>query len=86
MRRTKAKSREAVGLLALNFYQLYLHDPQWFVPHYMALLKNGFNASPEMLLLRFLNIDIHDPRVVSQAISLMEERIDLLEKSYREKG
>jgi oligoendopeptidase F len=74
------------ALLALNFYQLYLHDPQWFVPHYIALLKNGFNASPEMLLLRFLDIDIHDPRVVSQAISLMEERIDLLEKSYREKG
>ena len=74
------------ALLALNFYQLYLHDPQWFVPHYIALLKNGFNASPEMLLLRFLDIDIHDPRVVSQAISLMEKRIDLLEKSYREKG
>ena len=33
------------GLLALKYYDLYTARPEWFVPRYMALLKNGFNAT-----------------------------------------
>jgi oligoendopeptidase F len=71
------------ALLALKFYELFKRDPQHFVPSYTALMRNGFDAPPEVLLRRFLNIDLHDPRLLSDALSVIQGKIDLLEKSYR---
>ena len=34
------------GLLALKYYDLYTTRREWFVPRYIALLKNGFNQPP----------------------------------------
>jgi oligoendopeptidase F len=72
------------ALLALKFYEMYTRDPQHFVPRYIALMRNGFDAPPELLLKRFLDIDLHDPRLVSTALSLVEDKINLLEKGYQE--
>ncbi len=46
------------GLLALKYYDLYTTKREWFVPRYMALLKNGFNHPPAELLKQFLEIDL----------------------------
>lgn len=73
------------ALLALKFYEMYRRDPQYFVPRYTALLKNGFNAPPEVLLKRFLDIDISDPQqLLPGALKIIEEKVNLLEKSYKE--
>jgi oligoendopeptidase F len=71
------------ALLALKFYEIYTRDPEHFVPRYIALMRNGFDAPPEVLLKRFLDIDLHDTRLVSTALSVVEDKIDLLEKGYQ---
>jgi len=71
------------ALLALKFYEMYTRDPANFVPRYIALMRNGFDAPPEVLLKRFLDIDLHDPRLVTNALSVVEEKVNLLEKSYQ---
>jgi oligoendopeptidase F len=70
------------ALLALKFYEMYKRDPSHFVPRYVSLMRNGFDAPPEILLKRFLDIDLHDPRLVSDALRLVEDKINLLEASY----
>lgn len=72
------------ALLALKFYEMYRRDPQDFVPRYTALLRNGFNAPPEVLLKRFLKIDLRDSRLLPDVLKIIEEKINLLEKSYQE--
>jgi oligoendopeptidase F len=71
------------ALLALEFYEMYTRDPAHFASRYIALMRNGFDAPPEILLKRFLDIDLHDPRLVSNALTVVEDRVDLLEKSYQ---
>ena len=71
------------ALLALKFYELYTRDQAHFVPRYIALMRNGFDAPPEVLLKRFLDIDLHDPRLVSNALSVVEDKVTLLEKNYQ---
>lgn len=71
------------SLLALNFYEMYLRDAKHFVPRYIALMKSGFGAPPSVLLKRFLDLDINDPRLLSNALRIMEEKVSLLEKNYQ---
>ena len=71
------------ALLALKFYEMYTRDPEQFAPRYIALMKNGFDAPPAVLLKRFLNIDLDDPRLVSDALKIVKEKVDLLEEGYR---
>ncbi len=71
------------ALLALKFYELYTRDQAHFVPRYIELMRNGFDAPPEALLKRFLDIDLHDPRLVSNALSVVEDKVTLLEKNYQ---
>jgi oligoendopeptidase F len=70
------------GLLALKYYELYTRDPKHFVPQYIALMSNGFDAPPATLLKKFLNIDLNDPNLVSDAVKIIEKRVSLLEESY----
>jgi len=72
------------ALLALKFYEMYSRDPDHFVPRYIALMRNGFNASPEQLLKRFLDIDLRDPSLISNAITMIETKINVLEKIYQQ--
>ena len=71
------------ALLALNFYEMYLRDPERFVLRYIRLMKNGFDAPPAILLKRFLDLDLHDPRLLANALKVVEDKVNLLEKSYR---
>jgi oligoendopeptidase F len=70
------------SLLALNFYDMFLKDRQSFVSRYIALMRNGFDAPPEVLLKKFLNLDLYDPRTTANALALIEAKIRLLERSY----
>jgi oligoendopeptidase F len=71
------------ALLALNFYALYQNDRERFVPRYIALMRDGFDAPPAVLLKRYLDLDLSDPRLVENALSEIEKKIDLLEENYR---
>jgi oligoendopeptidase F len=71
------------AFLALKFYEMHARDPQTFASGYIALMRNGFDAPPEMLLKRFLKIDLRDPQLVTNALSVVEDKVNLLEKSYQ---
>ena len=71
------------ALLALNFYSLYQADREHFVPRYLALMKNGFDAPPAVLLKRHLNLDLNDPRLFTNALNVITSKVDLLEKTYQ---
>lgn len=71
------------ALLALKFYEMYTRDPKGFVPRYIALMSNGFTAPPEVLLKRFLDIDLQDPGLVANALRVVEDKVSLLEMSYQ---
>jgi oligoendopeptidase F len=67
------------GLLALKYYQLYSTRPEWFVPRYIALLKNGFTQPPADLLEQFLEIDLSGPELLRDDLDLLNRRLDELE-------
>jgi oligoendopeptidase F len=67
------------GLLALKYFQLYSANREQFVPRYVALLKNGFDAPPAALLKQFLNIDLLDGSILSDDLALLNRRLDQLE-------
>jgi oligoendopeptidase F len=67
------------GLLALKYYQLYSTRREWFVPRYLALLKNGFNQSPAELLNQFLGIDLSGPALLNDDLELLNRRLDQME-------
>jgi oligoendopeptidase F len=71
------------ALVAFNFYWLYQNDRERFVPRYIALMRNGFDAPPAVLLKRYLDLDLNDPRLVENALSEIKKKIDLLEENYR---
>jgi oligoendopeptidase F len=71
------------ALLALNFYEMYQRDREHFVPRYLALMKNGFDAPPAILLKRFLGLNMNDPRLLQNAFRIVESKVNLLEKSYQ---
>ena len=69
------------GLLALKYYHLYTTRRDWFVPHYVALLKNGFDAPPAELLKRFLEIDPSGTTLLDDGVTLLGTRLEELETS-----
>ena len=71
------------SILALKFYHLYRRDPAKFADSYIALMENGFDAPPGDLLRRFLNIDLKDPNLLSDALQIVEEKVNRLEQIYK---
>jgi oligoendopeptidase F len=67
------------GLLALKYFQLYSANREQFLPRYIALLKNGFDAPPAVLLRQFLKIDLLDGSVLSDDLALLNQRLAQLE-------
>jgi oligoendopeptidase F len=67
------------GLLALKYYQLYSADREHFLPRYIALLKNGFNAPPAVLLKQYLNVGLFDDSLLKDDLVLLNHRLDQLE-------
>jgi oligoendopeptidase F len=62
------------GLLAAEFSRAKERDPEHFAQHYVALLANGFTDEPDVLLRRFLGIELHGSGIVDDAASLIEEK------------
>ena len=69
------------GLLALKYYNLYSTRQAWFVPRYLALLRNGFDRAPDELLRKFLEIDLSGPALLTDDLALLNRRMDQLEAS-----
>src|SRR5947208_237174 len=69
------------ALLALNFYEMYSRNPERFGPRYLALMRNGFDAPPKILLKRFLDLELDDPSLITNALRVIENKVTLLEKS-----
>lgn len=67
------------GLLALKYYDLYTTRREWFVPRYLALLKNGFNQPPAELLRQFLDIDFSGTALLNDDLALLNRRLAQLE-------
>ena len=70
------------GVLALGYYAMFHADPKGFATRYAALMRNGFDAPPATLLQRFLGIDLHDPRLVTNAIAQLERKLEALQAAY----
>ena len=71
------------SVLALQYYKLYNQDRDSFCKNYIALLKNGFNASPAVLLKHYLGIDIDNPDLVPNAISVVKTKVRQLDDLYK---
>jgi oligoendopeptidase F len=71
------------GVLALNYLERLESDAARFRPQYLALLQNGFTDTPEVLLRRFLDIDITDARgLLAGASRVIDTRAARLEQLY----
>jgi oligoendopeptidase F len=71
------------AVLALKYYQLYNRDKNLFSKKYSVLLKNGFNSSPQVLLKKYLDIDIDSPKLVTDAISIIKIKVGQLDDLYK---
>jgi oligoendopeptidase F len=69
------------GLLALKYYDLYTRRRDWFVPRYIALLKNGFDEPPAELLDKFLSINLSSTTLLNDGLALLSKRLEQLETS-----
>jgi oligoendopeptidase F len=70
------------SLLALKYYAMFKQAPGPFVKDYISLMGNGFDATPELLLSKFLKIDLHDPDLVTGAVKILEMKVRQLEAEY----
>ncbi len=71
------------GLLALKYLQQYEQDPKEFARHYVALLKNGFTDTPQVLERKFLDIDLDDTDgLVGNAAAMINHRSVELSNLY----
>lgn len=67
-------------LLALSYFDQYSREPAKFVPRYLALLRNGYDASPDTLLQRFMGTQLTHPDLVSGAVRVIEKRVAEFER------
>lgn len=72
------------SLVACKLYELLHKDPENFAIHYNALLRNGFNASADDLLQKFMNFRIDETQMVEGAIGLMNKKTTELKLLYNQ--
>jgi len=61
-------------LLALRYLDQLHRDPAGFQARYVQLLRNGYDAPPDVLLRRFMNIDLRDSKsLVDGAIGVITD-------------
>jgi oligoendopeptidase F len=70
------------SLLALKYYEMFNQDPNYFIDNYIAFMSNGFDAPPEILLKKYLNIDLHDAGLLTSAVEILENKVGLLREEY----
>ncbi|NMC82952.1 MAG: M3 family oligoendopeptidase [Armatimonadetes bacterium] len=69
-------------LLAQRFFAMYKADPNGFAKRYLGLLKAGYTAPPDKLLMKHMGINIKDPAGYTAVFRLQEQYLAELEKSY----
>jgi oligoendopeptidase F len=60
-------------LLALQYFDLLRRDPVAFRTNYGALLRNGYDATPDALLERFLRVRLSDTQTLTAGIARVLE-------------
>jgi oligoendopeptidase F len=71
------------GLLSMKYYSLFKADPAAFRSGFLGLLKNGFDAPPDALLKRFLGIDLRDPTLVTDMVTILQGKLAQFESIGR---
>ena len=69
-------------LLALRYIDLLHRDPAQFKKNYLALLSNGYDAPPDVLLQRFVGTRIDDPALIDGAVGVLDSWLKELETLY----
>jgi oligoendopeptidase F len=69
-------------LLALRYLDLLHRDPAEFSARYGALLRNGYDAPPDVLLARFVDISLSDPELIEGASGVLETFLKELNALY----
>jgi oligoendopeptidase F len=70
------------GLLSLKYFEMFKENPTDFHDRYIALMRNGFDDTPEHLLKKFLNIDLDNSNTLLSALKLLESKLDDLKQLY----
>ncbi|MGI8498560.1 MAG: hypothetical protein ACR2OG_13360 [Gemmatimonadaceae bacterium] len=70
-------------LLALAYLDRFTRNSASFAPAYAALLRNGYDAPPDVLLHRFLGVGLADPELV-RAAHIIDARVAELERLTKE--
>jgi oligoendopeptidase F len=73
-------------LLAFRYFDLLRKRPRQFSVCYKALLSNGYDAPPNVLLRRSVDIGLDDPALIDSAMRLLEMWFTQLEALYRTEG
>lgn len=71
-------------LLAQTYFAMYKRNPQGFAKHFTALERNGFNATPQVLLKKFLGISLSDPKTYNAVFAQQQEYLTELEQLYKQ--
>ncbi len=61
---------------------MFKDDPTTFRNRYIALMRNGFDDTPEHLLKTFLNIDFDDPNMLPNALRILNSKLNDLKSFY----
>ncbi|HEU4388728.1 MAG TPA: M3 family metallopeptidase [Blastocatellia bacterium] len=73
-------------LLALRYFDLLHKKPGKFTVRYRELLSNGYDAPPDELLRRSVDIRLADPALIDSATRVLESWLTQLEALYRSDG
>ena len=61
------------SLLALHYYEIYQKNPEFFVSHYNALLRNGVSRCTSSGVTQKIswNIDLNDPQILAGPFEIL---------------
>jgi oligoendopeptidase F len=70
------------AIVGLRLFEMSEQDPASFATRFVALMRNGYDAPPSVLLKRYFDIDLDDPRLVEGGVRLLEQKLILLQRAY----
>lgn len=71
-------------LLAQTYLAMYHKDPADFAKRFTALQRNGFNDAPQVLLKKFMGVDLKDSRMFDAVFQQHERLLNELETLYKQ--
>ena len=69
-------------VLALRYFDLLHENPPQFRDRYLGLLMNGYDAPPDTLLQRFVDVRLQDPALIDGAVHVLDSWLKELEALY----